>query len=273
MTILNKNKSRHISKNKNKFNNEGKSYMKNITHVNITKNIQDKWIIKMLHNKNQIKIGEFKTKKDAEFNSKIYIKQFSNIEHNYIESNSKYNSNLINKEQINKEQINKEQINKCSIPIIQPRVKFPIRVRYLVASRQSWRCNICRNLLSDTWILDHVIPLFLGGLNEEYNLQVLCHSCDRFKTCYLDHSIIKIINEKSISENGKGISTNEILKIQDSKYWKKMCLKTPDNIEYSNIICKLNKPKNIYEKYLAPFIAPFIPPIISNLFITPNIFN
>jgi len=44
-----------------------------------------------------------------------------------------------------------------------------------VAARQGWRCAICKELLDETFEIDHIIPLFKGGgATDDRNLQALC---------------------------------------------------------------------------------------------------
>ena len=43
-----------------------------------------------------------------------------------------------------------------------------------VAARQRWRCAVCKELLDETFEIDHIVPLFRGGTNDEINLQALC---------------------------------------------------------------------------------------------------
>ena len=47
-------------------------------------------------------------------------------------------------------------------------------VKRRVAARQRWRCAVCKELLDETFEIDHIVPLFRGGTNDERNLQALC---------------------------------------------------------------------------------------------------
>ena len=53
----------------------------------------------------------------------------------------------------------------------------------IVAARQKWCCAMCKELLSSTFELDHVVPLHLGGADDyESNAAALCVSCHAAKT-------------------------------------------------------------------------------------------
>ena len=48
-------------------------------------------------------------------------------------------------------------------------------VKKRIAAKQKWRCAICKQLLDETFELDHIRPLFKGGdPTDERNLQCLC---------------------------------------------------------------------------------------------------
>ena len=100
------------------------------------------------------------------------------------------------------------------------RIKFSVVTKNKICSKQKWCCNFCKNLLSDIFIVDHIIPLALGGLNEEYNLQALCPSCDRYKTSQLDFQVIKPLMK---AQGGK-ITVENVFKIQEKHYHKMMCI-------------------------------------------------
>lgn len=116
------------------------------------------------------------------------------------------------------------------------RVKFSVVTKNKICASQKWCCNFCGNLLTDIFIVDHVVPLFLGGTNAEYNLQALCPSCDRFKTSYLDYKVIKPLSEK------RKITAADVYKIQRDNYHKMMCIdpktSTINNTETMNINCQ-----------------------------------
>ena len=52
----------------------------------------------------------------------------------------------------------------------------------LVASNQSWKCGRCLQLLDASYEIDHIIPLYKGGSNENDNLMALCRNCHGKKT-------------------------------------------------------------------------------------------
>ena len=68
-------------------------------------------------------------------------------------------------------------------PYISPLVKKRI------AAKQQWRCGACRQLLDETFEIDHRTPLFRGGHpTHESNLQALCKRCHMFKSAVSDHA-------------------------------------------------------------------------------------
>lgn len=67
------------------------------------------------------------------------------------------------------------------IPMIRKRNVTPL-IKKIIASNQKWTCLHCKNLLDYTYEIDHIVPLFKGGLNDISNLQALCRNCHGKKT-------------------------------------------------------------------------------------------
>lgn len=51
-----------------------------------------------------------------------------------------------------------------------------------VAARQGWKCSKCGDTLDESYEIDHIIPLYKGGSNDENNLTALCPRDHRLKT-------------------------------------------------------------------------------------------
>jgi len=60
--------------------------------------------------------------------------------------------------------------------------KTPEPVKKQVAARQEWKCYSCCNILSSSYQVDHTIPLWDGGADDEKNLTALCANCHSTKT-------------------------------------------------------------------------------------------
>ena len=56
------------------------------------------------------------------------------------------------------------------------------RARYGIAASQGWQCNICNDLLTTCFDVDHIVPLCRGGADDTWNMQALCVPCHRQKT-------------------------------------------------------------------------------------------
>lgn len=63
-----------------------------------------------------------------------------------------------------------------------PRIAWSPRIRNSVAAQQGWQCNICNDMLTSCFDIDHEVPLFKGGADAYANLQALCVPCHRNKT-------------------------------------------------------------------------------------------
>lgn len=60
--------------------------------------------------------------------------------------------------------------------------KVTQKTKKTVAASQEWKCKICSSVLTETYEVDHIIPLHSNGDNEISNLQALCPNCHRHKT-------------------------------------------------------------------------------------------
>tara|TARA_B100000945_G_C20417282_1_gene615793 strand:- start:2072 stop:2440 length:369 start_codon:yes stop_codon:yes gene_type:complete len=62
-----------------------------------------------------------------------------------------------------------------------------------IAARSRWRCEICQDILTANYEIDHKLALYLGGTNAKDNLQSLCLECHRTKTReeYDDYQVAK----------------------------------------------------------------------------------
>ena len=68
----------------------------------------------------------------------------------------------------NRKLISKNNFKKRNVTNLQKKI---------IASKQQWRCKKCQKILDYTYEIDHIIPLFKGGCNDNYNLQALCRNC------------------------------------------------------------------------------------------------
>ena len=60
-------------------------------------------------------------------------------------------------------------------------------IKKRVAAKQKWRCAICKQLLDETFEIDHRTPLYKGGHpTDESNLQALCKRDHMFKSAVSD---------------------------------------------------------------------------------------
>ena len=55
-------------------------------------------------------------------------------------------------------------------------------LKKIVASEQQWKCSSCNNLLTASYEIDHIVPLYKGGSNNRENLSAMCRNCHGNKT-------------------------------------------------------------------------------------------
>lgn len=75
-----------------------------------------------------------------------------------------------------------ERSGRAVVCTTMPRRKFNAHVKRAVAARGGWKCADCNTLLDETYELDHVIALHLGGPDTVENLAALHADCHRKKT-------------------------------------------------------------------------------------------
>ena len=86
-----------------------------------------------------------------------------------------------------------------------PRKYISQTIKKTVAANQQWRCNICKNMLEETFETDHIIPLMNGGSNEQSNLQSLCPNCHRKKS--LHEKRVKSTTKKTATTTATATAT------------------------------------------------------------------
>lgn len=195
------------------------------------------WISKISIKGKQNILGPFKTEKES---AKAYDKKaleirkekaILNILKNPYRKNIKKNikgdtkgNNIRNK---------RNTKNKKTEIYIHKRAKFSVVTRNKISARQNWNCSFCKERLGSLFIVDHIVPLFLGGSNHEYNLQSLCPECDRFKTSIIDYEILK-----PLSQN-KELTVEDVFKAQEENYHRMMCIDpTTNRMVNNNINCQ-----------------------------------
>lgn len=69
---------------------------------------------------------------------------------------------------------------------VKTRCRIPAKVRVQLAYKQMYRCGICWKMLSETWELDHCLPLHLKGCDSPENMQIVHPNCHSWKTQHYD---------------------------------------------------------------------------------------
>ena len=198
------------------------------------------YIAKLIHLGQQYTFGPFKEEEDAakKYDEEVLKRNPKRLILNFPDENTKM-KNYAQRLQILRKKLDKnfgkkglsrEQKNRDKYM----REKFPIATRNYICASQKWKCNFCREILSDVFIIDHMVPLFLGGSNDNHNLQALCPSCDRFKTSFLDNKVLKPMMEE------RQITPKDVLEVQDEYFCKKNCI-NPENLKKSKSESSLNR--------------------------------
>lgn len=139
---------------------------------------------------------------------------------------------------------------------IYDRKNISLTIRNRVCRNQKWNCNLCNERLSATIIIDHIIPLFLNGVDNISNYQALCPDCEKYKTKHIDRqSLSKYLkeNKKLTPKIGLDIQKkhyDDVLSVNTSIYNhnenkdKYLITIDPDNTIKINNIDNINIKKN-----------------------------
>ena len=64
--------------------------------------------------------------------------------------------------------------------------KFTKREKEIILMKTGCKCGHCgKTLTVQESTVDHIIPVYKGGLNDEFNLIALCHDCNEEKSSFL----------------------------------------------------------------------------------------
>ncbi len=58
-----------------------------------------------------------------------------------------------------------------------PKKRLTQLAKKRIAARDKWRCQICQQLVSANYEIDHITPQGLGGTHDPSNLRTLCRGC------------------------------------------------------------------------------------------------
>lgn len=81
-----------------------------------------------------------------------------------------------------KHMTNKSAHGKSNSNTADERKRLSAYTRSEIAAKQGWSCKMCAQLLPPAFEIDHAIPLFKGGADEEHNMQALCRNCHGHKS-------------------------------------------------------------------------------------------
>ena len=190
------------------------------------------WVAKLCHNGKIHKSKVFKKKIDA-------AKSYDRFAKRYHKKNAILNFLSEQKEKIINIDTKKRKSSKKII-----RKKFSIVTRNKICANQKWCCNICNNTLGSIFVVDHIIPLFLGGTNQEYNLQSLCPECDRYKTAVIDYKILLPLSKERV------LKVEDVLNSQKNNLWRLKCVNPNTMLHNSNLINHDTNEKNSNKKIL-----------------------
>lgn len=146
-------------------------------------NFPNKDILKKTEQDISIKISENNTKRKLnEDNRKVKRRKINNkspkinIDEEFIDSSNNTDKPLYTNKVSRKKNINIKRVGLTSSQ------------KYNLCFKQDMNCNICQNKLSDNHEADHIISLSNNGTNDQLNFQMLCISCHKWKSHYIDNN-------------------------------------------------------------------------------------
>ncbi|MHA1647134.1 MAG: HNH endonuclease [Promethearchaeota archaeon] len=128
------------------------------------------------------------------------------------------------------------------------RVNISSKLRYEILRRDGHRCVQCGKSSKEDDVkleIDHKIPVNMGGLTEESNLQTLCQECNHGKKAYFDEfkddeRVIEVLKQNSglgrlrkIGElfKGEGLTPNFLGTLTGIRDWTRSLRRLRENHE------------------------------------------
>ena len=216
------------------------THVKNRKKSNYIGVFQDnnKWFFKLKYNGNNSTVGPFKDERKAALeydNLKISLNPNQKNGKSLNFFHEKLEKKMIDRKESFKKK-KKRKREESNDPPKKRKRRFKRHKRrairkgelWPVLIRQDFRCNICENMFNCPPIMDHIIPLEIGGNYKLNNLQGICALCNSWKSGMYDKQI------KGMMKYNK-MTPEEILLIQKKVYDDKFRSKPEQVINVNNI--------------------------------------